>query len=102
MKIAGLINNDINIFTNDLIYIFKKSWYINNEFGLSIYRTPQEEKIGLLKMTTGEKTKFHIYKFRFKYTFWILKAEVEERVGLLEELKAQERDLVAAKTAVFP
>ena len=28
------------------------------------------------------------------------KAEVEERVGLLGELKAQERDLIAAKTAV--
>ena len=29
-----------------------------------------------------------------------LKGEVEERVGLLAELKAQERDLIAAKTAV--
>ena len=29
-----------------------------------------------------------------------LKEEVEERVGLLGELKAQERDLIAAKTAV--
>ena len=32
--------------------------------------------------------------------YWYLKEEVEERVGLLGELKAQERDLIAAKTAV--
>ena len=31
---------------------------------------------------------------------WYLKEEMEERVGLLGELKAQERDLIAAKTAV--
>ena len=36
------IDNDIDIFKNGHIdmNVFKKCWYINNRYGLSIYRTP--------------------------------------------------------------
>ena len=43
------------------------------------------------------------YNSSSRYFVWRVpctKEEVEERVGLLGELKAQERDLIAAKTAV--
>ena len=38
----GLIDVDIDIFKNGHIDIdiFKKCWYIDNRYGLSIYRTP--------------------------------------------------------------
>ena len=70
------IDTDINIFKNGLIdidifknshidiNIFKKCWYIDNRYGLSIYRTPLPQTGRLcLSLISRTTPKIHQYQF---------------------------------------